>query len=74
MKRPLAYITAPWGADDIENTEKAAGYCRKVYEAGFILIYPVLFMPLFLNDPISGEHKGGIDIMENVRKQVKIIA
>ena len=25
MKRPLAYITAPWGADSRENQEKAAG-------------------------------------------------
>lgn len=27
MKRPLAYITAPWGDNEFENTEKEAGYC-----------------------------------------------
>ena len=24
MKRPLAYITAPWGENEYENTENAA--------------------------------------------------
>ena len=31
MKRPLAYITAPWGNNEFENTETAARYCRAVY-------------------------------------------
>lgn len=34
MKRPLAYITASWGVDPTENTEIAAKYSRKVYDAG----------------------------------------
>jgi len=41
MKRPLAYITAPWSADEMENTEDAARYCRKIYDAGFS---PVTFL------------------------------
>ena len=28
MKRPLAYITAAWGGNEIENAETAARYCR----------------------------------------------
>lgn len=35
MKRPLAYITAPWHGVTAENTEQAARYCRAVYEAGY---------------------------------------
>ena len=35
MKRPLAYITASWSDNEFENTEDAAKYCRKVYDAGF---------------------------------------
>ena len=27
MKRPLAYITAPWSENEFENTEYAAKYC-----------------------------------------------
>ena len=51
MKRPLAYITAPWGADEMENTEDAARYCRKIYDAGFSPICPILFLPLFSTTP-----------------------
>lgn len=35
MKRPFAYITAPWSENEFENTENAAKYCRAVYDAGF---------------------------------------
>lgn len=52
MKRPLAYITAPWSENEFENTENAAKYCRAVYDAGFSPICPALFLPLFLRDEI----------------------
>ncbi|WP_289834667.1 hypothetical protein [Parabacteroides goldsteinii] len=32
MRRPLAYITAPWGDNEFENTETAARYCRMLYD------------------------------------------
>ena len=48
MKRPLAYITAPWGENEYENTENAARWCRQVYDAGFSPVCPLLFLPLFL--------------------------
>ena len=35
MKRPLAYITAPWSNSQYENAENAAAYCRQVYDAGY---------------------------------------
>ena len=52
MKRPLAYITAAWYGGDSENAERAAQYCRAVYEAGFSPICPTLYLPLFLNDAV----------------------
>jgi len=73
MKRHLAYITAPWSADDIENTEDAAQYCRKVYDAGFSPICPILFLPLFLNDAIPQEHKDGIDISCNLLRRAHVL-
>jgi ribulose-5-phosphate 4-epimerase/fuculose-1-phosphate aldolase len=73
MKRPLAYITASWGADDIENTEDAAQYCRKVYDAGFTPICPILFLPLFLNDPIPQEHKDGIDMARDLLRRAHVL-
>ena len=56
MKRPLAYITAPWSENEFENTENAAKYCRAVYDAGFSPVCPALFLPLFLRDEIPQEH------------------
>ena len=69
MKRPLAYITAPWCENECENTENAAKYCRAVYDAGFSPICPLLFLPLFLSDAIPQEHKDGIDMArEHLRR------
>lgn len=62
MKRPLAYITAPWGEDARENEENAVKYCRQVYEAGYSPICPLLFLPAFLSDSVPQEHKDGLDI------------
>ena len=42
MKRPLAYITAPWSNNQYENAENAATYCRQVYDAGYSPICPSL--------------------------------
>ena len=67
MKRPLAYITAPWSENEFENTENAAKYCRAVYDAGFSPVCPALFLPLFLRDEIPQEHKDGIAVAERLR-------
>ena len=34
MKRPLAYITAPWGTDEIDNREHLEDYLDKITKAG----------------------------------------
>ena len=34
MKRPFAYITAPWTGTDCQSSGKAIYYCRKVYVGG----------------------------------------
>ena len=62
MKRPLAYITAPWSNSQYENAENAAAYCRQVYDAGYSPICPVLFLPTFLKDEIPQEHKDGLEM------------
>jgi hypothetical protein len=73
MKRPLAYITAAWSGDEFETTEAAARYSRKVYEAGFSPICPVLFMPLFLNDEIPEEHKSGVDMGRDLLRRSHVL-
>ena len=59
MKRPLAYITAPWSSNQYENAENAATYCRQVYDAGYSPICPVLFLPTFLKDEIPRNTRTG---------------
>ena len=67
MKRPLAYITAPWSNNQYENAENAAAYCRQVYDAGYSPICPVLFLSTFLKDEIPQEHKDGLDMARDYR-------
>lgn len=73
MKRPLAYITAPWGENEFENTENAAKYCRAVYDAGFSPICPTLFLPLFFQDEIPQEHKDGIDMAREYLRRAHVL-
>ena len=73
MKRLLAYITAPWGEDEYENTENAAKYCRAVYDAGFSPVCPLLFLPLFLKDGIPPEHKDGIDMARDYLRRAHVL-
>ncbi len=73
MKRPLAYITAAWGGNEIENAETAARYCRQVYEAGYSPICPTLYLPLFLNDAVLEEHKSGIDMGRDLLRRSRVL-
>ena len=73
MKRPLAYISAAWSWDDIENTETAAKYCRAVYEAGFSPVCPVLYLSLYLSDDIPQEHKDGIDMARDLLRRSHVL-
>lgn len=73
MKRPLAYITAVWSGDHTEDGQRAAAYCRAVYEAGFSPLCPVLYLPLILNDAIPEEHKSGIDIGRDLLRRAHVL-
>ena len=73
MKRPLAYITAAWCGEDYKSTEQAARYCRAVYEAGFSPICPTLYLPLFLNDAVTEEHKNGIDMSRDLLRRSHVL-
>lgn len=73
MKRPLAYITAPWSKNPHENAANAASYCRQVYDAGYSPVCPVLFLPLFLKDEIPQEHKDGIDIARDYLRRSHVL-
>lgn len=73
MKRPLAYITAPWSGNHAEDNIKTMDYCRAVYEAGFSPLCPTLYLPLILNSEIPEEHKSGIDIGRDLLRRAHVL-
>lgn len=73
MKRPLAYITAPWSEDRCETAKTAARYCRQVYDAGFSPICPPMFLPLFLTDSVPQEHNDGIEMARDYLRRSRVL-
>ena len=73
MKRPLAYITAAWSGIPEVDMNLAANFCRSAYEAGLAPICPRLYLPLFLNDNVPGEHKDGIDMGRDMLKRSRML-
>lgn len=73
MKRPLAYITAPWGDNDFDNRQNAARYCRQVYEAGYSPICPILYLPCFLHLEIPREAKDRVDMAAELLRRSRIL-
>src|SRR5699024_11475559 len=73
MKKPLAYISAAWSGQEFTDTDQAVVYCRKVYQAGFTPICPVLYLPHFLNDSIPAEHKDGIDMARELLRRSHVL-
>ena len=72
MKRPLAYITAPW-SNDAESMENAVDYCRTVFDAGYAPICPFLYLPAFIDDAVPQEHKDGIDMARDMLKRARVL-
>lgn len=73
MKRPLAYITAPWSDNSRDNEEIATNYCRQIYDAGHSPICPVLFLPLFLNDNVPQEHNDGLSMARDYLRRSRVL-
>ena len=72
-KRPLAYITAPWGDNEFENAERAAKYCRDAYEAGFSPFCPILLYPMFLREDVAQEHNDMKDMARDSLKRSTVL-
>ena len=73
MKRPLAYITAPWGDNRSDNEENAALYCRQVYDAGYTPVCPMMLFSAFLKDVIPQEHKDGLDMAKDFLRRSHVL-
>ncbi len=66
VKRPIAYITAAWSGNRTADRERAAQYCRQVYEAGYSPLCPMLFLSVFLHESIPHEHKSKMNFTPQV--------
>lgn len=60
--KPFVYVCSPYRGDVEVNVERAQGYCREVFEAGYIPLAPHLLFPQFLNDDIPDERKAGLEM------------
>ena len=58
--RKKVFICSPFRGDVTKNGIKAAGYCRKAYEEGYLPFAPHLFFPQFLNEGSLVERADGI--------------
>ena len=73
MKKPFAYISAAWSGQEFTDTDQAVVYCRKVYQAGFTPICPILYLPHFLNDSIPAALKDGSDIARALLRRSHVL-
>ena len=73
MKRPFAYITAPWTENQYQNNEFDQHYCRQVYDAGYTPICPLLMLTLILNDKVPQEHKDGLDMSKDLLRRSHVL-
>mgnify|MGYP000491293324 CR=1 FL=1 len=73
MKRPLAYITAPWSENEFENTEMPPSIAGQSMTRAFRPSAPRCFLPLFLRDEIPQEHKDGIDMAREHLRRARVL-
>lgn len=73
MTRPLAYITASFGDEDLDVKAVAAKYCRIVYEAGYSPICPALWQPYFLKKNKAVELKDGRDMANELLRRSRVL-
>ena len=73
MKRPFAYVTAPWTGSACQNNEKALRYCRQIYDAGYTPICPLLLLTPILNDKVPQEHKDGQDMSRDFLRRSHVL-
>lgn len=73
MVRPFAYVTAAWGSDEYEARKRALKYSRKVFEAGYSPICPLLFVNDIIDDSIPTEHRDKKDFGEELLRRSRIL-
>ena len=55
--KPWAYVTSAWSDDRSRAKRSAKRYCRKLYEAGYTPICPLLYLPDIIDISNADEYK-----------------
>ena len=71
--KPWAYVTATWDLDKRKSKRAAIRYCRKLYEAGFTPICPMIMLPEFLNIEDAIERKDKKYMSEELVRRSRIV-
>lgn len=71
--KPWAYVTSAWSEDRSRAKRSAKRYCRKLYEAGYTPICPLLSLPEVLNVNQAAEYKDYMDMSEDMLRRSRIL-
>ena len=67
--KPWAYVTSAWSADRSRARRSAKRYCRKLYEAGYTPICPLLSLPEVIDVSNADEYKDYMDMSEDMLRR-----
>ncbi len=71
--KPWAYVTSAWSPDRVKAKRSAKRYCRKLYEAGYTPICPLLSIPEIIDISNADEYKDYMDISEDMLRRSRIL-
>lgn len=71
--KPWAYVTSAWSTDRVKAKRSAKRYCRKLYEAGYTPICPLLYLPDIIDISNADEYKDYMDISEDMLRRSRIL-
>ncbi len=71
--KPWAYVTSAWSTDRVKAKRSAKRYCRKLYEAGYTPICPLLTFPEIIDISNADEYKDYMDISEDMLRRSRIL-
>ncbi len=73
MNRPFAYVCAPTAGETGNNNKKVRGYCRKLYELGYLPAAPHLLFPQFVNNNVPSEHNDCIHMASDMLRRCRVV-
>ena len=72
-KYPFAYVCAPGKGTGAAELNKIRGYCRQLYEAGYLPIAPALLLPQFLNMRAPKERQAASEMAHSLLRRCRVV-